>query len=62
MFIAASFTKAKTWKQCKCPLTDEWIKNMWCIYIYIFNAHINIHSAIKKMTIMPYFMALNELG
>ena len=25
MFIAAQFTIAKTWKQPKCPLTDEWI-------------------------------------
>ena len=26
MFIAALFTTAKTWKQPKCPSTDEWIK------------------------------------
>ena len=31
MFIAALFTIAKTWKQPKCPLTNEWIKKMWCI-------------------------------
>ena len=30
MFIAALFTIAKTWKQAKCPLTDEWMK-MWCL-------------------------------
>ena len=29
MFIAALFTIARTWKQTKCPLTDEWIKKMW---------------------------------
>ena len=34
MFIAALFTKAKTWKQPTCPLTDEWINKMWCVYIY----------------------------
>ena len=28
MFTAALFTIAKTWKQPKCPLTDEWIKKM----------------------------------
>ena len=28
MFIAALFTIARSWKQPKCPLTDEWIK-MW---------------------------------
>ena len=32
MFIAALFTIAKTWKQPKCPSTDEWIKKMWYIY------------------------------
>ena len=33
MFIAALFTIAKTWKQPKCPSTEEWIKKMWYIYI-----------------------------
>ena len=31
MFIAALFTIAKTWKQPKCPLTDDWIRKL-CIY------------------------------
>ena len=31
LFIAAVFTIARTWKQPKCPLTDEWIKKMWHI-------------------------------
>ena len=31
MFIAALFTIAKTWKQPKCPSTDERIKKMWYI-------------------------------
>ena len=31
MFIAALFTTAKTQK---CPLTDEWIQKMWCVYIW----------------------------
>ena len=26
MFIAALFTIARTWKQPRCPSTDEWIK------------------------------------
>ena len=29
MFTAALFTIARTWKQPKCPFTDEWIKKMW---------------------------------
>ena len=48
MFIAALFTIAKTWKQPKCPLTDEWIKKMWYIYTMEY------YSAIKKNTIMQF--------
>ena len=32
IFIAALFIIAKTWKQPKSPLTEEYIKKMWCIY------------------------------
>jgi len=32
LFIAALFTIARTWKQPKCPSTDEWIKKLWYIY------------------------------
>ena len=32
VFIAALFTIARSWKQPKCPSTDEWIKKMWYIY------------------------------
>ena len=32
MFITALFTIARTWKQPKCPSTDDWIKKMWPIY------------------------------
>ena len=32
MCIAALFTIARTWKQPKCPSSDEWIKTMWHIY------------------------------
>ena len=34
MFIAALFTIAKTWKQPKCPSTDEWIKKIYVVHIY----------------------------
>ena len=32
VFTAALYTIAKTWKQPKCPSTEEWIKKMWYIY------------------------------
>ena len=32
LFIAALFTIARTCKQPRCPLTDEWIKKFWYIY------------------------------
>ena len=32
MFTAALFTKARAWKQPRCPLTDEWTEEMWRIY------------------------------
>ena len=48
MFIAALFTIAKTWKQLKCPLTDEWIKKMWYIYT---TEH---YSAKKRNGIIPF--------
>ena len=31
-FAAALFTRAGTWKQPRCPSTDEGIKKLWCIY------------------------------
>ena len=32
VFIVVLFTIARTWKQPRCPSTDEWIKKMWWIY------------------------------
>ena len=32
MFIAALFVIARTWKQPKCPSTEEWVRKMWYIY------------------------------
>ena len=48
MCIAALFTIAKTWKQPKCPSTEEWIKKMWYIYT------VGYYSAIKKNEILPF--------
>ena len=42
LFIAALFTIARTWKQPRCPLTDEWIKKLWYIHTMEY------YSAIKR--------------
>ena len=44
MFTAALFTIARTWKQPRCPLTDQWIKKLWYIYTMEY------YSAIKRNT------------
>ena len=48
---ASLYTITKTWKEPKCPLTEEWIKNMCvcvCIYIYIYIYTMQYYAAIKK--------------
>jgi len=42
MFITALFIIAKTWKQPRCPLADEWIRKLGYIYTMEY------YSAIKK--------------
>ena len=44
MFIAALFTIARTWKQPRCPWTDEWIKKLW------YTCTMEYYSAIKRNT------------
>ena len=58
MFIAALFTKAKSWKQAKCPSTDKGIKKVWYIYT------IEYYSAIKRNEIGSFvetWMALETV-
>ena len=55
VFMAAMSTIAKLWKEPRCPLTDEWIKKMWCTHTH---THTHTHteeyySAIKKNEILP---------
>ena len=48
MFTAATFTIAKTWKQPKCPSTEECIEKMWYLYTMKY------YSAIKKNKIILF--------
>ena len=42
VFIAALFATVRTWKQPRCPWTDEWVKKMWYIHTMEY------YSAIKR--------------
>ena len=48
MFTAALFTIARTWKQPKCPSTEEWIKKVWYIHT------IEYYSAIERNEIVSF--------
>ena len=55
MFIAALFTIARTWKQPKCPSTDERVKKMWHIYTMEY------YSAIKRNEIELFVVRWMDL-
>ena len=54
-FIAALFTIARTWKQPRCPSTDEWIKKLWYIYTMEY------YSVIKSNTFESVVMKWMKL-
>jgi hypothetical protein len=47
MFIAALFIIARSWKEPRCPLIEEWIQKMWCIYIMEYYSAIKNNEFIK---------------
>ena len=48
MFIAALFIIARSWKEPRCPSTEEWIQKMWYIYTMEY------YSAIKTNKFMKF--------
>ena len=40
LFISALYTIVRTWKQPRCPWTDEWIKKLWYIYTMKYDSPI----------------------
>ena len=55
MFTAALFTIARSWKQPKCPSTEEWIKKMWYIHTMEY------YLAIKRNEIVPFAETWTDL-
>ena len=55
MFITALFIIARTWKQPRCPSSDEWIRKLWYIYTMEY------YSAIKKNTFESVLMRWMKL-
>ena len=55
VFITTLFAIAKTWKQPRCPSTDECIRKMWDMY------SMEYYSAIKNGQIMSFVTTWMEL-
>ena len=44
MFITALFTIARTWKQSRCPLANQWIRKLWYIYTMEYYSAIKMNA------------------
>jgi hypothetical protein len=49
MFIAALFIIARSWKELRCPSTEEWIQKMWYIYTTEYYSAIKINEFMKYL-------------
>ena len=52
VFIAVLFTRARTWKQPRCPLADEWIRKPW--YIYTMEYYLAIKKNVFESVLMRW--------
>ena len=53
LFIAALFTTSRTWKQPRCPSTDEWIKKLWYRYTMEYYSTIKRNTFESDMQMTP---------
>ena len=52
LFIAALCTIARTWKQPRCPLIDEWIKKLW--YISVQFSSVQFSHSVMSDSLWPH--------
>ena len=64
LFIAPLFTIARTWKQPRCPSTDEWIKMLWYIYTMEYYSAIkrNVFESVLMRRMNPEPIIQNEMS
>ena len=55
VFTAALVTVAETWRQPRCPSTEDWIKTTWYI------CTVQYHSATRKDETLPLVTARTDL-
>jgi len=54
VFIAAVSPIARTWKNLKCPSTEDWTKKMFYIHTHMHTHTVENYSAVKNNEIMPF--------
>ena len=57
---------ARTWKQPRCPSTDEWIKKLWYIYTMVYYSAIKTNAfesiLIRWMNLEPFIQSVVGYG
>ena len=60
MFTAVLFTTAKTRKQPRCALVNEWIKKMWYVYTHTHSGVLLSHKKEIALSELPLWLSGNE--
>ena len=60
MFIAALFVVARSWKEHRCPSTEEWIQKMWYIYTMEYSSAIKNNEILKFMQFLGKWIELES--
>ena len=61
IFIRALLTTAKIWKHSECPLIDEWIEDMVCVYMSVCNEILLSHKKNEFLSLATTWMHLEDI-